>query len=176
MLKRECPIWASHLITSIERNTRPQPWLTWRRIAAMLALWALVSALGLFHVHLRFLARDIQVERQLVQKQYEQLVKRQLQLETQMALVQRELEDRRERLQAELGLLPMDSQMCFEADLPRELVAKYLPAAPERPAAGGSAVFGTAQAGELPVQEIVQAIVTVIEANRPQARPQKQSE
>jgi len=160
---------------TLVRQWRPGPgaWLTGRRVLWGLGLWAVLTLLGVFHVHLRFLARDIQLERQLLVRKQEELVKRQFQLESQLAVVHTELAQEMERVQAALGLVEIDPRARTEAEIPRELVARYLPAAPVRATARQSSFLSAAQAGQVEMSEIVQALVTVFEANRAEGHPQE---
>ncbi|MGC8742000.1 MAG: hypothetical protein ACP5UB_11165 [Candidatus Sumerlaeaceae bacterium] len=151
------------------RRERPRP-LPFRRLVVALVLWLVLIALGTLHVSIRFLVQDVQLERQLLLKRQEELLKRQMELESKLAMLKRQVDEEREEICAELGLVEVDSSRRVEARLPRELVAKYLPARPVRGGESRSAFVSTAQAGQLEMPQLFHALVTVIEANRAQAK------
>ncbi|MCX7624800.1 MAG: hypothetical protein N2Z21_01085 [Candidatus Sumerlaeaceae bacterium] len=150
---------------------RPEA-IGFRRFMALLGLWLFLVALGAFHIYVRFLTREIQLERRLLVKRQVELVKRQMELENDLALAQREFEEQAEFLRQSLGFVELDPRQRIQLELPRELVAKYLPEAPKRSEDSRSAFVNSAQAAPLEMPPLVQALVTVIEANREQARKQ----
>lgn len=146
--------------------------ISFRRFLALVVLWLFLIALGVFHVYVRFLTREIQLERRLILKRQTELLQRQMELENSLALTQRELEQQAEVLRQSLGLVELDPRQRVEMEVPRELVAKYLPEAPKRAEDSRSAFVNSAQAAPLEMPPLVQALVTVIEANREQNRRQ----
>jgi hypothetical protein len=108
----------------------------------------------------------------LVKRQTE-LLKRQMELESELALARRALAEQQEQVKALLGLEEASPHQRKEVEVPRQLVAKYLPQVPKTTIESGSALINSAQAAQVDVPPLVQAIVSVIEANRAQgARPQ----
>lgn len=146
--------------------------ISFRRFLALVVLWLFLIALGAFHVYVRFLTREIQLERRLVLKRQTELLQRQMELENSLALTQRELEQQAELVRQSLGLVELDARQQIKMEVPRELVAKYLPEAPKRTEDSRSAFVNSAQAAPLDMPPLVQALVTVIEANREQNRKQ----
>lgn len=153
-----------------ELGEAPAVSLSRRRVVAWLFVWLLLTGSGVFHVYLRFLARDLQLERGLLVKKQEELHRRQLLLESELAIARREVAERMANVQAVLGLVEIDPARRVETELPPQLVAKYLPAAPTRGYSSASPLVSSAQAGQLEVPTLVQAFMSVIEANRAAAR------
>lgn len=155
---------------TLQKRNKPRP-LGFRRVVAAVVLWLMLIALGSLHVYLRFLVQDFHLERQLLLKRQEELLKRSMKLESELAALKRQVTEERERICEQLELVEVDQSRRVEAVLPPQLVAKYLP---DRPVGNGesrSAFVSTAQAGQLEVPQLFQAIVTVLEANRAQAGP-----
>jgi len=158
------PVW--------HERREPKP-LSFRRVLAFLMLWLALTGLGAFHVYLRFLTRQVQLERRLLVKRQTELLKRQMELESELALARRALAEQQEQVKALLGLVEASPHQRKEVEVPRQLVAKYLPQVPKTTIESGSALINSAQAAQVEVPPLVQAIVSVIEANRAQgARPQ----
>lgn len=91
---------------------------------ATFAIFFLFSGLGCLTVYMKFLERDLQVERVALQKRYEVLLRRAQVLESQL----RSLADQpqlRERAKREFGLWESDLRGCPVAVLPRAMMEKY---------------------------------------------------
>ncbi len=116
-------ICQAHIGSTKQRGTR-------RRVAlgptflGMFVIFALMAGLGCLTVYLRFLTRDLQVERVALQKRYEVLLRKAQQLESQL----RSLADQPqmcERAKREFGLLEANLRGCPVAVIPRTMMEKY---------------------------------------------------
>ena len=152
-----------------KREQRVYSPLTPQFLLFSVVFWILLTGLGCFHVYLRFLTRDLQLEQQILIKKQEQLHRQQLQLESQLAVARQQALQRMDEICANLGLVEIPQSERVEAQVPRAVIAKYLPATPVQENSSIN-VTQSAFAGQVEMPEIVRSVLSAFESNRAYAK------
>lgn len=154
----------------IRREQREYSPLTPQFLLFSFLFWILLTGLGCFHVYLRFLTRDLHLEQQILIKKQEQLHRKQLQLESRLAVARQQALQRIDEICTNLGLVEIPQSERVEAQVPREVIAKYLPATPVQENRSIN-VTQSAFAGQVEMPEIVRSVLSAFESNRAYAKP-----